>query len=96
MSSDTSHPQNRLFAFGYGYTADFLGRALLEKGDWSLSGTTRDTHKRSALRARGIDAYLFTEEKPLGDPLAMLEHHPIKKVMLCIDYMVMIYVVSPH
>lgn len=70
-SSSTPH---RLFAFGYGYTADFLGRALLSSSQsWSLAGTTRDTHKRSALRARGIDAYLFTEEKPLGDPLAMLD-----------------------
>lgn len=73
MSSSPPSPQNRLFAFGYGYTADFLGRALLATGEWSLAGTTRDTHKRSALRARGIDAYLFTEEKPLGDPMAMLD-----------------------
>jgi hypothetical protein len=72
MSSDST-PQKRLFAFGYGYTADFLGRTLLTSNTWSLAGTTRDTQKRSALRARGIDAYLFTEEKPLGDPLAMLD-----------------------
>ena len=73
-SSETpSLPSNRLFVFGYGYTADFLGRRLLETGEWSLSGTTRDPQKRTALRTKGIDAYLFDEETPLGDPLAMFD-----------------------
>lgn len=69
----SSPPPYRLFVFGYGYTADFLGRELLKTGEWSLAGTTRDADKRSALRASGIDAYLFSEDKPLGDPLAMLD-----------------------
>jgi len=64
----------RLFCFGFGYTCDFLTRAL--KADapdmWSFAGTTRDQAKRSALRQQGIDAYLFDAERPLGDPLLML------------------------
>lgn len=68
----------RLFCFGYGYTCDFLGRALLAgaqaKGqEWTLAGTTRDSAKRSALRSMGIDAYLFDTDRPLGDPLLMMK-----------------------
>lgn len=64
----------RLFCFGYGYTCDFLGRALrLQDPAWQLGGTTRDAAKRSALRQRGIDAYLFDAERPLGDPLLMMQ-----------------------
>ena len=63
----------RLFCFGYGYTADFLGRALKERGGWSLSGTTRTIQKRSALRAAGVDAYIFDDEKPLHDPFQMMQ-----------------------
>lgn len=63
----------RLFCFGYGYTCDFLGRALKAAGQWDLAGTTRDQSKRTALRQRGIDAYLFDSERPLGDPLLMMQ-----------------------
>ena len=72
MCSSLASP-SRLFVFGYGYTADFLGRELLKNGGWSLAGTTRDTVKRGALRTAGIDAYVFSEDKPLGDPLAMFD-----------------------
>jgi hypothetical protein len=63
----------RLFCFGYGYTAEFLGRAVRDTLGWSLAGTTRDLAKRSALRARDVDAYVFDHDKPLGDPFAMLD-----------------------
>lgn len=64
----------RLFCFGYGYTCDFLGRALAgSQQGWSLAGTTRDPAKRNALRSLGIDAYLFDAERPLGDPLLMMK-----------------------
>lgn len=65
--------QKRLFCFGYGYTADFLGRELQSRGGWSLSGTTRHLPKRQALRQAGIDAYLFDTDKPLGDPQIMMD-----------------------
>ncbi len=63
----------RLFCFGYGYTAAFFGAAAQQQLGWGLSGTTRDIEKRSALRSRGIDAYVFDHDKPLGDPFAMLD-----------------------
>lgn len=68
----------RLFCFGYGYTCDFLGRALQARAqatgqEWTLAGTTRDPAKRNALRAMGIDAYIFDTDRPLGDPLLMMK-----------------------
>tara|TARA_B100000780_G_scaffold279123_1_gene255744 strand:- start:4240 stop:5169 length:930 start_codon:yes stop_codon:yes gene_type:complete len=64
--------RNHLFCFGYGYTADYLGHALIDKG-WKISGTTRSCEKRDELKSRGIDAHLFDFEKPLLDPLTILE-----------------------
>lgn len=61
-----------LFCFGYGYTGDFLGDRLLREG-WRVSGTTRDNDKKAALRARGVKAWLFDYQKPLGDPAAFLD-----------------------
>ena len=61
-----------LFCFGYGYTADYLGHDLAEKG-WKISGTTRSKEKRDQLKERGIHAYLFDYETPLCDPIGMLE-----------------------
>lgn len=58
--------ENHLFCFGYGYTSDYLGHALMAQG-WKVSGTTRDSEKRKELRARGINAYLFDDEVPLPD-----------------------------
>jgi nucleoside-diphosphate-sugar epimerase len=63
----------RLFCFGYGYTCDFLGRGLQASEEWTVAGTTRDQIKRTALRKRGIDAYLFDSDRPLGDALRMME-----------------------
>lgn len=63
----------RFFCFGYGYTCDFLCRALLAQGGWNVAGTTRDQVKRTFLRQHGIDAYLFDSERPLGDPLLMMK-----------------------
>lgn len=66
--------QKRLFCFGYGYTADFLGRMLQSQGDWSLGGTTRTMPKRQALRENGIDAYIFDTYRPLHDPQLMMKN----------------------
>lgn len=67
-----TEPVGHLFCFGYGYTCDFLGEALLREG-WRVSGTTRDNDKKTALRARGVKAWLFDYQKPLGDPAAFLD-----------------------
>lgn len=69
--------KKKLFCFGYGYTAAHLGEALrgLDPSsgyEWSLAGTTRSIEKRTFLRSQGVEAYLFDEEKPLGDPFAMM------------------------
>src|SRR5690606_15053130 len=62
----------RLFCFGYGYTCDYLGHALMDEGGWRIAGTTRDHDKRERLRERGIEAHIFDYEIPLGDPQRML------------------------
>lgn len=64
--------QNKLFCFGYGYSCDYLGHALSERG-WSVGGTTRNVEKRATLKDRGIDAHLFDHQCPLPDPLYTLK-----------------------
>lgn len=65
--------EKKLFCFGYGYTCDYLGHELLNRGGWRVGGTTRDREKRTALRARGIEAHIFDHEHPLADPLTILK-----------------------
>ena len=67
-----SEKEKHLFCFGYGYTCDYLGHALMAQGGWRVSGTTRDPEKRKELRARGVNAYLFDEEVSLPDSLYIL------------------------
>lgn len=67
-----SEEKKHLFCFGYGYTADYLGHSLMDKG-WTISGTTRSCEKREELKARGIRAHLFDTDRPLLDPLAILD-----------------------
>lgn len=62
----------KLFCFGYGYSCDYLGHELMQRG-WQVAGTTRDADKRDLLRARGIEAHLFDYERPLPDPAYMLD-----------------------
>jgi nucleoside-diphosphate-sugar epimerase len=64
--------QKKLFCFGYGYTCDYLGHALMQTGQWQIGGTTRDPEKRDLLRARNVDAHLLDYEHPLADPLYIL------------------------
>lgn len=63
---------NKLFCFGYGYSADYLGHELSAQG-WGIAGTTRNVEKRETLKARGIDAHLFDADCPLPDPLFTLQ-----------------------
>lgn len=64
----------KLFCFGYGYTAEALGRALAASGEaWTIAGTTRDPERRDALKAAGVEAHLFDYTHPLPDVEKMLE-----------------------
>ncbi len=56
-----------LFCFGLGYSAMALARQLMAEG-WTVSGTTRSTDKKAALKTAGIDAHLFSRKAPLADP----------------------------
>ncbi len=61
-----------LFCFGYGYTAEALGRALMAQGGWRVAGTTRDPDRLADLRAQGVEAHLFDYTRPLPDVGRML------------------------
>lgn len=63
--------EKHIFCFGHGYSCDYLGHELMQRG-WRVSGTTRDAEKRKALRARGVSAHLFDLDMPLPDPLYTL------------------------
>ncbi|HNS43742.1 MAG TPA: SDR family NAD(P)-dependent oxidoreductase, partial [Alphaproteobacteria bacterium] len=74
--------KKKLFCFGYGYTASHLGKALKETGEgWALGGTTRTKEKRADLRAKGVEAYVFDTDKPLGDPVSMMGH--VTHLLIC-------------
>ncbi len=62
-------PRKRLFCFGYGYTADYLGHDLQTNHEgWTIGGTTRDKERRNELLARRIRARIFDYEHPIEDP----------------------------
>ena len=61
----------RLFCFGYGYSCDDLGQALMGQG-WAVAGTTRDPEKWRFLKTQGVKSFLFDYEQPLEDPLLFL------------------------
>ena len=65
--------EKHLFCFGYGYSCDYLGHELMQKGGWRISGTTRDPEKRKELRSRGVKAHLFDYDAPLPDLIYMLK-----------------------
>ncbi|MBX2834287.1 MAG: SDR family oxidoreductase [Micavibrio sp.] len=64
---------NKLFCFGYGYSCDYIGHALLNEGEWDVCGTTRSIEKRDMLKNRGVKAYIFDPEHPLHDPEGFLK-----------------------
>ena len=53
-----------LLCLGYGYCAATLARRLLAKG-WAVRGTTRSADKLAAMRAEGIEPFLFDRARPL-------------------------------
>jgi nucleoside-diphosphate-sugar epimerase len=54
----------RLFCFGYGYSAAAFARACRALG-WRVAGTCRDADKRNALAADGIEAFQFARGRSL-------------------------------
>ena len=58
---------NRLFCFGFGFSAQALGKRLKPKG-WRIAGTARGAEKVNALTRDGVEAFQF----PLTDPPAAL------------------------
>ncbi len=61
--------RKRLFCFGYGYTADYLGHELQSRKEgWTIGGTTRDDDRRRELLARRIRARIFDHYNSIPDP----------------------------
>ncbi len=56
--------RKHLFAFGFGSTAAVLASRLQAQG-WRVSGTCRAQEKADALRAKGVNAFLFGDDLPL-------------------------------
>jgi len=64
----------RLFSFGYGYTADYLGHALqTQETGWTIGGTTRDQERRRELLSRRIRARIFDQTHPIPDPRTLFK-----------------------
>lgn len=64
--------RKRLFCFGYGYTADYLGHELQNHYQgWTVGGTTRDPDRRRELLARRVRARIFDDEHPISDASAL-------------------------
>jgi len=59
----------KLFCFGLGFSALAFARVLAARGV-AVAGTCRSPEKQAALKAQGIDAYLFGPDQPL-DPSAL-------------------------
>lgn len=53
-----------LFVFGYGYSAEVLGRRLMARG-WQVAGTCRDAGKAARLGQDGCTPFLFDGTAPL-------------------------------
>jgi uncharacterized protein YbjT (DUF2867 family) len=69
----------RLFCFGYGFSAAELGRRLIAKG-WHVAGTARSAEKCAALSAAGIAAYRFDRDHPLDPAVFRSATHILSSV----------------
>lgn len=65
---------NRLFIFGYGYTAQTLTRNLREAGDWSFAATTRSPDKAAAMHADNVEPTLLDGGRLDDSALAKATH----------------------
>lgn len=57
---------SRLFCFGFGYSARALAKRCLARG-WSVAGTARSPEKAEAMRALGVESFVFADGRPLED-----------------------------
>lgn len=55
---------NKLFCFGYGYSAEALATRLRETGDWQIAGTTKTPEKLHQMELDGVEAYIFPDHEP--------------------------------
>jgi len=60
-----------LFCFGLGFSAGFLGAALLKDG-WRVIGTCRSEESRARLMAQGFEAHVMARGHRLADAVALL------------------------
>jgi nucleoside-diphosphate-sugar epimerase len=66
----------RLFIFGLGYSATAFARAMRGKATW-IGGSARSPEKAAALRAEGIDAFVFdgiSRGEGIAEALAATTH----------------------
>src|SRR4051794_13487796 len=56
----------RLFCFGLGFSPLAFVDLVKPEG-WRIAGTTRSPEKAAALKARGIETFLFDRGRPLDD-----------------------------
>ena len=63
-ATDALLSPGRLFCFGLGFSAGALARRRLAAG-WSVAGTTRSPDKAAALRAEGVEAFVFDRDHAL-------------------------------
>jgi len=65
---------NRVFFFGYGFTASFLAQMLRPEG-WSMAGTTRDPDKVNRMWDQGVEPHIWNEEDgPIEAPRRVLKN----------------------
>ncbi|MBI4183497.1 MAG: SDR family oxidoreductase [Proteobacteria bacterium] len=57
----------RLFCFGFGYSAEALARGLRARG-WRVAGTSRSEEKLARMSAAGFESFVFDRARPLADP----------------------------
>ena len=69
-----THPSH-LFVFGLGYSATWVGRALIASG-WRVSGTVRTAERAAALRDQGFEAHVFDGDAPTYALLEDLQAAP--------------------
>jgi nucleoside-diphosphate-sugar epimerase len=63
--------ERRLFCFGFGYSAGALAKLARAHG-WRVAGTCQTEDRSRALAAAGIEAFLFSDGRPLSDAKAAL------------------------